>query len=190
MSRLDTDRRIESALSIFVVAVVLGVIAEIFSRTGQSLVWWLMRTQGWSSGRIATFSWAWSLTSGLNFALATLTSEGFGGAAASVLATLFFIVALARAARALGDLEVRRRARIALFAYTTTLGLTTLGFLVAVRNAARVLDATLQLLIAFAFLAALVSLGIYLWFLAAATRMPGFVAVPDPVDAPPAPKSQ
>jgi len=67
-SRLETDRRIESALSLFVVGVVLGALGELVTGSGQSIFMWLIRSRGYGASQASITSLAWSWASALSLA--------------------------------------------------------------------------------------------------------------------------
>jgi hypothetical protein len=102
-----------------------------------------------------------------------LGQEGLGGAAAVYLGNVLLIASLGRAARALGEREVARRAWIVLTLHLVALVLTVLAIDHALENLERSL-AMIPSLIACAFLATLILMGAYLWLLGAAARMPAF----------------
>ena len=60
MIHTDDERSVESALSILVVAVVLGIFADVAARTGQSLFFYLIRERGWSVTQVSGASWLWT----------------------------------------------------------------------------------------------------------------------------------
>jgi hypothetical protein len=72
MVRSGNDRAIDSALSIFVVAVVLGLVAAIGATAGEASIWWHIRHQGGTSASVAVRSLMWSWTTGF----ATASSWG------------------------------------------------------------------------------------------------------------------
>lgn len=66
--RLETDRRIESALSLFVVAAVLGALGELVTHSGQSIFFWLIRSRGYGVAQVQLTSLAWSWAGALYLA--------------------------------------------------------------------------------------------------------------------------
>jgi|GEM_PF-5999208 len=71
MDRVESHRRIESALSIFVVAAVLGAVGESLAWGADATTWWLMQ-RGSTAFRVAELSLLWSWTG----ALASVTTLG------------------------------------------------------------------------------------------------------------------
>ena len=67
-SRLETDRRIESALTLFVAAAVLGALGEVVTHSGQSIFFWLIRSRGYGASQASLTSLAWSWAGALYLA--------------------------------------------------------------------------------------------------------------------------